>query len=169
MPTKHYDYWLYYDSGCETPDDDSINALQLMLWRAKKFRNYRIRVVAHDDTSDLREAGMAAFRLNVLTRHFIAESIAAHHLEARIHDEHCCREVPSWLKDHFESGVTDAKSLADLAGYYRRAANVRMFPRVASLSPGFGSPYLDYEEIDTLQIARELILFVDKVDLVQVA
>ena len=143
MATKIYYGRVEFDAGSEEFTDESSSELRYVIYRARTLPGYRIDIVTHEDPADLLDKGMAVRRLDSLRRFCLGESIPEERLVLHTHPENCssCRESP---------------------GVYARYARTCAFPGVASLSDEIGEPYLSFEEVLTLQDAREAILSKDE-------
>jgi len=139
VPTKIYYGRVEFDAGSEEFTYECPGeSFRSVIYRAHTLPEYRIDIVTHEDPADLLDKGMAVRRLDTLRRFCLAESVPEEELVLHTHPENCssCREFP---------------------GVYARYAKVCAFPRVASLSDEIGEPYLSFEEVLTLQSAREAI------------
>ena len=139
MPvTKIYYASIEFDAGSAEFTDESSKGLRTVIFRAHTIPEHRIDIVTHEDPADSRDKGMAVRRLDTLRRFFLAESIPEERLGLHTHPENCsgCREF---------------------SGEFARYATACAIPRVASLSDEIGEPYLGFEELYTLQDAREAV------------
>ena len=137
--TKIYYASIEFDAGsAEFTDESSKGELRMVIFRAHMIPEHRIDIVTHEDPADSRDKGMAVRRLETLRRFCLAESIPEERLGLHTHPENCsrCRENP---------------------GEYARLATACAIPRVASLSDETGEPYLGFEEVYTLQDARDAV------------
>ena len=137
--TKLYYGRVEFDAGsAELTDEYSKKEIGMVTLRAHMIPTHRIDIVTHEDPTDSRDKGMAVHRLDTLRRFCLAESIPENRLELHTHPELCstCREN---------------------SGEYARYARACAFPCTASLSD-VGEFYLSFEEVVTLQSAREALM-----------
>ncbi|MBT5873597.1 MAG: hypothetical protein HOH43_09275 [Candidatus Latescibacteria bacterium] len=139
--TKTYRYVFRYDSGStDVTGEIDRKTLWLVVWRACVIPEHRIEINTHDDPADSRDVGLAITRLQPLQRRFLSASIPEERIELRPHPENCCKEVPI---------------------DYARRAEISLFPRIANLSGDPDEYFLSYDEVNTLQSAREAVIFED--------
>jgi hypothetical protein len=139
---KRYHYDLYFQPGHATVSHpDSIRAV---VSRAKLIPGHRIEVETQEDPADPREVGMAVERRDALRKVFLENSIAEKRLEMHV----CPVNGP----------------VAKL-GECALLGEIRMFPRVASLSAGVGEPLLSFRELGLLYSARDAVRFPKEHDL----
>ena len=145
MPvTKQYSYTISFDRGtAAVTDQHATGPLMQVVTRAKCIiPEHRIFIETHDDPADPSDVGAAMRRLDALRQYLVAESLDAQRLEMRVHAGNCCRGTPS---------------------EFARRAEIRLFPRVASLCHGAGDQFLSYTEVCGLESAREATFF-DELD-----
>jgi hypothetical protein len=139
--TKQYLFIVkFYPSSAEVCDEFSKQSLRQAVWRARGIPDHRILIETHDDLSDSHDVGMATHRLEALRGYFVAESIDAQRIEGQDHTH----------TDNCPEHIT---------GEFARRADIHLFPRVLSLCREIGDPFLSLDELSTLELARDTVLF----------
>jgi hypothetical protein len=138
---KLYYWYIHFAPGsAEVTDEHSQAQLQTARFRIQIIPEHRIAIEAHDDPADPADSGTAPRRLEVLRDYVLAtKSIDRQRLidpqrlvEMHTHSGPCCK---------------------DFSGELARRAEIYLFPRVASLFPDVGDPFLSCKEFCALDSA----------------